>query len=954
MAYKQKNTSPLVQGGDNSFNLEAEGFLGATATAVANDPFIEPVNLQAVFDDIMAKAGQGQLTLYRGYQIKDNKNKEGQAVAEKWKYVEDAQAATELAKLEAMFSDACASTYRKDVDAREDKALAYYITDAAYFDFDADDLGEALKAVIKFIDKLEDKGVNPECLRIFASGSKGFHLYLSMETFKLGGVQGLTLNEMNCLPEIMKEFAWGLAVDGLDLRVYTRGRMFRRENIQRVSGKYKVPLSYAELKGLDVAGYEALVSKSRLDYPVLAKPEYCPDLAVEWDKAKDKVVKGKATLKKRASVPITEEISFRVKTLLDVYHPDGGGYSGWFKGVSAIHDTYAGSAEGFEVAKNWSMKSNQYDLDELESTWDGLYPGVSGGITFGSLVFEVRKNKIVWIDPHPELNPNHDVTVNPEATPFKLTEVALAEFLKKKYGDRLIWMPDAPCWMAWDGKKWVEEDGEKGQGVSKLVVQVGRELCGRCLAEVDSKLSADGLDDAEIKLLQKQKANIQKFFDNTVETERGLNSLLKNMQRWFEHKDQAKFDSQPFKINTQNGILDLHTKELKPHDPEQGFTLITGVNYNPDAECPKFLKFLEGINQVDSEWGEFLLDQLAYGLTGDISVACSYWWVGGGANGKSTLTKVLSLVMGTFAHTVPIETFLVARKHKSGNEATPSINSIHGARMLFSTEMSKGAQLNDATLKTLVSSDDIPARRLYSNKVYKIRPVFKFYPFFNDLPVVAGTDNGVWRRIAKMEFKADFEKKDADKRIQNLEAILISEESEGIFALLVDRCSKLLQRSSIGGGRYSIELPQPQCVKMATQEYRDSLDPVAEFVRAHIVFDDDYADQSKVVGVGTIPAAALHTSYLYFAEVNGKPKMSSTSFGSEAVKHLEKTRTSQGKVYKGGRIRLDTFPDDYFKNKLAANVLHDKACFTTDADIRAVGGLKGWVSMPDVQEHLTE
>jgi len=51
-------------------------------------------------------------------------------------------------------------------------------------------------------------------------------------------------------------------------------------------------------------------------------------------------------------------------------------------------------------------------------------------------------------------------------------------------------------------------------------------------------------------------------------------------------------DAHPLLLNCQNGVLDLRTGTLGPHDPELQLTKLTGAAYDPDAAGPEFEKFL--------------------------------------------------------------------------------------------------------------------------------------------------------------------------------------------------------------------------------------------------------------------------------------------------------------------------------------------------------------------------
>src|SRR5215470_14227735 len=66
-----------------------------------------------------------------------------------------------------------------------------------------------------------------------------------------------------------------------------------------------------------------------------------------------------------------------------------------------------------------------------------------------------------------------------------------------------------------------------------------------------------------------------------------------------------EFDVKPELINCINGIVDLRTKTLIPHSPAEKHLQRTRVIYNPNARCPKWLKFLDEVFEGDNaliEW----------------------------------------------------------------------------------------------------------------------------------------------------------------------------------------------------------------------------------------------------------------------------------------------------------------------------------------------------------------
>ena len=118
------------------------------------------------------------------------------------------------------------------------------------FYFDLDDKDDQELTVIdarKIIEGAEaDFGVPREVWQIWLSGSKGIHLKLPAHCF------GLAKGDPE-LPYIYKgvarEFFHRFDLSTADMSIYNmgQGRMFRRENIKRENGKYKVPITLGEL-----------------------------------------------------------------------------------------------------------------------------------------------------------------------------------------------------------------------------------------------------------------------------------------------------------------------------------------------------------------------------------------------------------------------------------------------------------------------------------------------------------------------------------------------------------------------------------------------------------------------------------------------------------------------------------------------------------------------------------
>ena len=200
-------------------------------------------------------------------------------------------------------------------DATKEQLASIKYKGPLYFDLDdAASPASTAQHAVALVKKLEDHGVFPSMLEIYASGGKGFHILVPEECFLTKPPkQGLPN-----LPAIFKEMAFQLAVPSMDYRVYTarKGRMFRCHNVLRPNGMYKVRLSVAELETvaeLDKeeaeAHYKALCAAPR---KVLDVEQDAPDLATGllalFDQCKAKVSKVAAKTKKRKPTKLPENL----------------------------------------------------------------------------------------------------------------------------------------------------------------------------------------------------------------------------------------------------------------------------------------------------------------------------------------------------------------------------------------------------------------------------------------------------------------------------------------------------------------------------------------------------------------------------------------------------------------------------------------------------------------------
>jgi hypothetical protein len=155
-----------------------------------------------------------------------------------------------------------------------------------YCDWDSEDELLVIEKVNKFLDQLEEMRVDLECCELYATGGRGYHLEVPQGVF----MAKVPAKGVIWLPSIYREMATALAVDTLDLKIYSgkRGRMWRTPNVKRDNGRYKVPVTLDEMRRMTPELCRELTGAPRAKL-LRNPPKYAADLAIEFDKAAKKV-----------------------------------------------------------------------------------------------------------------------------------------------------------------------------------------------------------------------------------------------------------------------------------------------------------------------------------------------------------------------------------------------------------------------------------------------------------------------------------------------------------------------------------------------------------------------------------------------------------------------------------------------------------------------------------------
>lgn len=446
-------------------------------------------------------------------------------------------------------------------------------------------------------------------------------------------------------------------------------------------------------------------------------------------------------------------------------------------------------------------------------------------------------------------------------------------------------------WMYYTGTHWESEDAD--YKVQKAVLDTIRY---RFLAAVSS-------DSPKAKAFKPSSAVV----NSTV-------ALLKILC----NANVSHFDNDPDKLNVLNGVIDLRTGELQPHDPKQRFTYCIQTAYNSQA-CYKAWKnhvyktfipehmLAEAMGELSilAKFGEqtiayvdlvnYIQTVFGYTMTGRANEEIMFYIHGETRAGKGVLFQALSKLLGKpFAMAVALSS--LTRK-RTGNDQNFDLAPLKPARFVTVSESdsSKGSSLNEAAIKGITGQDPIKC-------CFKGKDHFEYIPYFkiwmaSNAPIKANADdNAMWQRVKILHAPNSFAgREDTQLKDRLMSPIAL----EGVLRWLVEGSKKWYKFYDQG-----IKLPTPIIVQQATTKARTDNDVLGLFIEDNCIVGEEER----------VPLTQFYNLYKDWCHENGyTPKMSrSLNDSMEGKGFIRKAVLIDGKTVKCWvGLRLNTEKLDY-------------------------------------------
>jgi putative DNA primase/helicase len=378
--------------------------------------------------------------------------------------------------------------------------------------------------------------------------------------------------------------------------------------------------------------------------------------------------------------------------------------------------------------------------------------------------------------------------VNRALAPDPFTEDALALRFSERHANDLRYLATRGQWFKWDGQRWKPEP-------THLAFNLARQSCR---------------DDAEFYGNGKAPAGV-----SSKKTAAAVEYMAKADRRHATTVEQ--WDADPYLLSAAGTTIDLRTGLGERSDPKSYITKTTAVAppdttvAPPDTPHPIWTSFLDRITAGNCELQSFLLRYIGYCCTADTKEHKFVFAYGTGANGKGTFINTIASILGDYATTADVGTFIASR-----NERHPAdVAKLHGARLVVAQETDRGRRWDEAKIKMMTGGDKMTARFMRQD-FFDFVPTFKLFITGNHKPGLNNVDEAMRRRLLLVPFTVQIPVEERDPALRDK----LVDEWPAILRWIIDGC---LEWQRIG-------LAPPEIVTDATNGYFDDQDATKQWL----------------------------------------------------------------------------------------------------------------------------
>lgn len=427
--------------------------------------------------------------------------------------------------------------------------------------------------------------------------------------------------------------------------------------------------------------------------------------------------------------------------------------------------------------------------------------------------------------------------------------------------DKILYCHDLRSWFIWDGRRWARDTTDQ-------IFTYARKSAEAYIAS--PKTPKEGA----IRTFARQSLNANSL--------RATIALAESMAPILA----ADFDIQPYLLNFLNGTLDLRTSQIQPHDPTNRITKIVHINYDPVAQCPLWLSFIDTMladRQPNPGRGSrlraYLQRALGYSITGESREKCIFFLFGAADNGKSTMLSIIRDLMREYSTIIRVESLM---SQSSDNNTLADLADLNGVRFAQTSESDKEHIFSQAKLKQICQGGGfIKASRKYENPIIFLE-TWKLWFDSNRKPRISDdVDQATYNRLAPLELLVSVPEDQIDRDLPNK----LASELPGI-------CRWLVAGAKIW---YEKGLQRPQEVIDSVRAWAAESDHLNQFIAEYCERGDGFDTTANTL----FQAYVTWTSSTFTIE----SPFNHIKFGERMRLIFNRIRSSDGYHYQGVRLK---------------------------------------------------
>jgi len=336
-------------------------------------------------------------------------------------------------------------------------------------------------------------------------------------------------------------------------------------------------------------------------------------------------------------------------------------------------------------------------------------------------------------------------------------------------------------------------------------------------------------------------------------------------------------DDKGFIANVKNGLLNIYTRELSPHDPGFVSLIQYPVVYDPAAEAPVWLACVKDWMAGPEQAEKIRLIQqfCGYILSSSMLYDKALFMVGDGSNGKSTFIDTIAMVIGPQA---------TSHIDLEGLYGSFGMHGLIGKRLNIIEEVA-GNYYQSNKLKKLISGEQVTIDIKYKDQ-FTFRPQAKFVFSVNLIPRVDDTSSATERRMCAVQFINNY-KKNPNYQLRSSVGLL-AQELSGILNWMIAGAIDLAENKG-----FVITKEQTRML----DEYREENSSVEGFLSQCVILDPE----------SSINAPLLYMEYKRWSNSDGGRKIKANITFTKEVKAYgvkDDRFTYEPRQYSGGEAKF--------------------------------------------------